>query len=378
MAKLPIEIVEIGNVPIGDITQAISVANSLQEEFQYSRMTKVDSQEFTMLAFRKVSTKDFLDNLEEFRKKIRGYHPFILAVIDAELYGEIYGEIYSNLFSDNRPESGLAVITISNVEEIIIPSGKMVAYFMYYFSRYTLGFIVPKHKSHEDTKSCVFDCKIHKLDILLSMKTRSICDNCRSILLQDKNALVPSQLEALDRLFDASGKFLEERTYDVENQKKHRIFIASSTEGLKIARSIQSELTQDFAIEIWNQDTVFGLGTATIEALENAVSQYDFGIFVFTPDDQLHTRGEIISVARDNVIFELGLFIGKLTRFRSFIIHPSKRTISMPSDLIGMKTATYDPDNSNLRAALGPACQEIRNAIKRVETMKNKNPEGFE
>lgn len=365
MAKLPIEIVEIGNVPIGDITQAISVANSLQEEFQYSRMTKVDSQEFMMLAFRKISTQNFIDNLEEFRKKIRGYHPFILAIIDAELYGEKY----SNLFGSNRPENGLAVITISKVEEIIIPSGKMVAYFMYYFSRYTLSFIVPEHKVHEDTKGCVFDRKIHKRDILLSMKTRSICDNCRSILLQGTNALVPSQLEALDRLFDASGKFLEERIHNVKNQKKHRIFIASSTEGLKIARSIQSELTQDFAIEIWNQDTVFGLGTATIEALENAVTQYDFGIFVFTPDDQLHTRGEIISVARDNVIFELGLFIGKLTRFRAFIIHPSKRTISMPSDLIGMKTATYDPDNSNLRAALGPACEEIRNAIKRVETI---------
>jgi len=32
MARLPIEIVEIGNLPIGDITQAISVANSLQEQ----------------------------------------------------------------------------------------------------------------------------------------------------------------------------------------------------------------------------------------------------------------------------------------------------------------------------------------------------------
>lgn len=359
MAKLPIEIVEIGNIPAEDITQAILVANSLQDEFLFSRMTKVDSQEFAMLAFREVRIKDFLDSLEEFRTQIRGFHPFIIAIVDSELEGVKY----TNLFGSNRGEKGLAIVTISNVENVIIPSGKMIAYFLYYFSRYTLSFIVPEHKSHEETKGCAFDRKIYKPDIVKSMKARSLCDSCRSMLLQGKNALSPSQLEALDRLFDASGKFLDDIASQVEKPQKPRIFIASSVEGLKVARSIQSELTYDFIVEIWNQDTVFGLGTATIEALENAIMKYDFGIFIFTPDDQLHKRDEIKSVARDNVVFELGLFIGKLTRFRAFVIHPNKKTISLPGDLVGMKTATYDPDNLNLRAALGPACEEIRNAV---------------
>lgn len=363
MAKLPIEIVEIGNVPADDITQAILVANSLQEEFLYSRMTKVDSQEFAMLAFRKLKVKDFLDSLEEFRIKIRGFHPFIIAIIDAELEGVTY----TNLFGSNRGEKGLAVVTISKVENVIIPSGKMTAYFLYYFSRYTLSFIVPEHKNHEETKGCVFDRKIHKPDIIKSMKARSICDSCRTILLQGKNALSPSQFEALDRLFDESGKSLVDIASQVKKHQKPRIFIASSFEGLKVARSIQTELNYDFTVEIWNQDTVFGLGTATIEALENAVTKYDFGIFVFTPDDQLHTRGEIKSVARDNVVFELGLFIGKLTRFRAFVIHPDKKTIYLPSDLMGMKTATYDSGNPNLRVAIGPACEEIRNAVIRAK-----------
>jgi predicted nucleotide-binding protein len=55
------------------------------------------------------------------------------------------------------------------------------------------------------------------------------------------------------------------------------------------------------------------LGDSTLEALERAVLEYEFGIFVFTPDDEIHTRGELKPVARDNVVFEAGLFIGKLT-----------------------------------------------------------------
>ncbi|RIV21612.1 DUF4062 domain-containing protein [Fibrisoma montanum] len=159
-------------------------------------------------------------------------------------------------------------------------------------------------------------------------------------------------------------KAQEESLHPVND--KVRVFIGSSVEGLDVARSIQAELTYDYEIEIWNQGTVFGLGTSTLEALEQAVKSYDIGIFIFTPDDELISRGESKQVARDNVIFELGLFIGKLTRFRAFVIHPGGKGISIPSDLAGITTAPYDPHHPNLRAALGPACHAIRNAIRRI------------
>jgi predicted nucleotide-binding protein len=149
---------------------------------------------------------------------------------------------------------------------------------------------------------------------------------------------------------------------------KVRVFIGSSFEGLEVARCIQAELAYDYEVEIWNQGTVFGLGDSTLEALEHGVRNYDIGIFIFTPDDELVTRGENKPVARDNVIFELGLFIGQLTRFRAFIVHPSGKVISLPSDLAGITTATYNPALTNLRASLGPACHAIRDAIRRIKS----------
>ena len=145
---------------------------------------------------------------------------------------------------------------------------------------------------------------------------------------------------------------------------KSRIFIGSSSEGLSIARKMQASLSEQFVVEIWNQSTVFGLGTHTLEALENAVKEYEFGIFVFSPDDELVSRGEKKNVARDNVIFELGLFIGKLGRKRAYIIKPIGSAIVLPTDLAAVTTATYDPANTNLAAALEPACEMIRGAVK--------------
>lgn len=149
-----------------------------------------------------------------------------------------------------------------------------------------------------------------------------------------------------------------------EMKSKPRIFIGSSVEGLLIARKIQASLSEQFAVEIWNQGTIFGLGTQTLEALENAVREYEFGIFVFTPDDELISKGEKKNVARDNVIFELGLFIGKLGRKRAFIIKPSGTAIALPTDLAAVTVASYDTTNTNLAAALEPACEMIRDAVK--------------
>ena len=144
-----------------------------------------------------------------------------------------------------------------------------------------------------------------------------------------------------------------------------KTFIGSSTEGLSLAKALSESLrnSEIAASEVWNEGTVFGLGDATLEALEHAVLQYDFGVFIFTPDDELRVRGKPKRVARDNVILELGLFIGKLTRRRAFIIRPSKKTIELPSDLRGITTAEYDPDVTNLAVALKPACKQIQTAI---------------
>jgi predicted nucleotide-binding protein len=242
----------------------------------------------------------------------------------------------------------------------------MTAYFLYYLARYTLSFIVPAHKNHDDTRECVYDRKVNKLDLLKSMRARSLCDDCRKALLNGDSPLSPRQLTAVDKIFDLSGKFLSQNERDAKEPRLPRTFIGSSTEGLPVANKLQSLLEHDVDAEIWNQGTVFGLGDSTLEALEAGVQVYEFGVFVFTPDDQLQTRGITKSVARDNVIFELGLFVGKLSRRHAFVINPAKNAISLPSDLAGIATATYDPDKPNLAAALGPACQRIREAVARA------------
>jgi hypothetical protein len=139
------------------------------------------------------------------------------------------------------------------------------------------------------------------------------------------------------------------------------MFIGSSSEGKRIAETIQMVLDDEIHCTVWNQG-VFGLSGGTLESLVAAVDDYDFATLVLTPDDLLEKRDVKGRSPRDNVLFELGLFMGALGRDRTFIVHSRTKRPMLPSDLAGITPATYE-ERSNLEAALGPACTKIKRAI---------------
>jgi CRP/FNR family cyclic AMP-dependent transcriptional regulator len=151
-----------------------------------------------------------------------------------------------------------------------------------------------------------------------------------------------------------------------------KLFIISSTEALPVAREIQAQLEHDVFSTVWNEG-VFFAGGYSLEALEKAVSESDFAVAIAQPDDIVEIRGDKHPTLRDNVLFELGLFMGKLTRHRAILIHPRVTGLKLPSDLHGLTLLSYAPGKPDeLRARLGPACNEIRKMVTNlgVRTLK--------
>lgn len=122
---------------------------------------------------------------------------------------------------------------------------------------------------------------------------------------------------------------------------KPLIFVASSSEQLPVARSIAEVLAEpdEWTVKVW--DGQFAFTEVYIESLEKALDTADFAVVVMTGDDFGVVRENRVVLPRDNVIFELGLFIGRLGRERCtfFVDHDSKTQIA--SDLSGVKAAEY-------------------------------------
>ena len=146
---------------------------------------------------------------------------------------------------------------------------------------------------------------------------------------------------------------------------KPSVFVGSSSEGLEFARAIRSLLTDDAEVTIWHEG-VFGFMKTFIESLLDALPRFDYAILILTPDDLVSERNVKSFGPRDNVIFELGLFMGRLGRSRTFIVSQAGGKMKMPSDLDGVTIATYDwprRDKSH-KSAVGAACDSIRQVMR--------------
>jgi len=120
-----------------------------------------------------------------------------------------------------------------------------------------------------------------------------------------------------------------------------RIFLICSVEALPVARLIHSGLQHDpFDVIIWSEG-VFKVTNYTLETLEGEVDQADFAIAVAHCDDIAEIREKEWPVPRDNVIFELGLFMGRLGRARAILMEPREDKVKLPSDFAGITTIGY-------------------------------------
>src|SRR5262245_33586638 len=125
-----------------------------------------------------------------------------------------------------------------------------------------------------------------------------------------------------------------------------KIFIASSGAAKQIARDVQELLCDDAECEVWIN--AFEPSHGTLQTLIRWLDISDFGIFIFAADDILTAKGELVTVTRDNVVFEAGLFIGRIGQDRNFIIRPKwndkkkQADFKLPSDLLGITTLEFD------------------------------------
>jgi len=150
--------------------------------------------------------------------------------------------------------------------------------------------------------------------------------------------------------------------------EKPRVFIGSSTEGLPIAEAVFAQLSRDLTPTLWTHQ-LFLPGQYPLEVLERELSRHAFALLVASPDDEMVKRGSPSPAMRDNLLLEFGLFAGALGRRRTFFVCPSSPRIELPSDLLGVITATYDGarvggKSDERAAAVQVPCQQIREVIR--------------
>lgn len=159
---------------------------------------------------------------------------------------------------------------------------------------------------------------------------------------------------------DLSHRLLERNALIAAPRTRIKVFIISSTEAHAIAKNVEAALKHDdIQVRLWT-DGVFKVANYTLDDLETELDMSDFAVAIAHPDDKLEFRDEDWPAPRDNVVFELGFFMGRLGRRRAILMEPQGVRVKLPSDLAGVTTIRYNlPKDYDLAAAMAPATEKL-------------------
>lgn len=158
------------------------------------------------------------------------------------------------------------------------------------------------------------------------------------------------------------------RRFHVSPNPHPILFVGSSIEGLPVATALAAAIPKDTAsVTLWSEG-VFGASHFPIEDLAALLRSADFAALLASADDTVITRGKELNAPRDNIVFELGLFMGVLSRQRTFLVVPKGMDIKIPTDLLGINTVRYNLGAPTLQEAVLPAADEIATMITKAGT----------
>lgn len=164
-------------------------------------------------------------------------------------------------------------------------------------------------------------------------------------------------IELADRLRQRGEKIDEKKQIPV-------LFIGSSTEYLDTAHAIQNAMIHDdVSVNVWSDD-IFRPSEGSLVTLEEQAERSDFALFLFGPDDVTISRDAETDAPRDNVIFELGLFMGCLTSKRVYFAKEVGKQLKIPSDLFGITPIDYKKKpGESVNVSVQPICHKLRQMI---------------
>jgi Predicted nucleotide-binding protein containing TIR-like domain len=128
----------------------------------------------------------------------------------------------------------------------------------------------------------------------------------------------------------------------------------------------QGDLRHCSEPELWTNSKFLSQDTP-IESLFRTLDEFKLALFVALAEDITTKGGSEHYTMRDNVLFEMGLFLGRHGRKNVFLIAPrglSDAKLQLPTDLTGIQPCYFDASATNLQSAVSSSLLELKEALR--------------
>ncbi len=137
-----------------------------------------------------------------------------------------------------------------------------------------------------------------------------------------------------------------------------RIFIGSSGERIGVLEKVAQLLEPVGVIQKWM--SAFKPNKSNLDSLLLQTRLADYSVLIAGQDDKVRTKGITKDAARDNMIFEFGLFLGASGLRKSFML--VEEGVVLPTDLDGITLFRYT-ETAGQYNSLDKICSMIANEI---------------
>jgi predicted nucleotide-binding protein len=143
-------------------------------------------------------------------------------------------------------------------------------------------------------------------------------------------------------------------------RKTFRVFIISSVAAVEIATVIQNSLsTENFITVVWT-DGFFKEPHYSLQSLEYEADNSDFAIAIADAPGLSPASEADWSVHKDDLVFELNLFIERLAKERVILLESAQRNCDLPTSLAGITRIAYlYEQDKDVSQQLAPACRTL-------------------
>src|ERR1700733_7928679 len=195
-----IELMSIGEDTYSLLERSAAVLNGVQNEFMFHLTSASRRQSGVAFQRSQYTTSEIWTFLRDHRQKFGGNRPYIIAFVTRPLKSSRL----QNIFASHEGAEGLAVVTTFGAGQYVKEEAR---YCCYYMTRYSLSFVNPLIKAHDDVhrKNCYFNRKLFKPEIRASMDTGHICDQCMDqldnpVVAEGANRLSDDERDALIKM----------------------------------------------------------------------------------------------------------------------------------------------------------------------------------
>lgn len=275
MAIVPIEIFCIGHSNSAPIESAISLLNKKQDVFNYKLLRNEEFDIYSGDSENRYTTTEIFSLFDQVIPKLKGFHPYIIGVVDRRLDGKMFGNLFSSMQeSDNKQLTGKSITSLYEIKEILdqIP---LDVYLIFELLSFSIRFVIGRSLIHDERRLCVFDRKINKRDIIDITKRGEFCPICHERI---SRLLDNDQMIAINRIIEIISIISKAENPKKVFDNKMKIIKGNSPKIFLSHSSNDSNFVERLAKDLVNKDYRVWFDKWEIKISDNIVQKINLGI----------------------------------------------------------------------------------------------------